>query len=99
MELLRISWSTNPHDSASQRLKVRLGQLRPNWQQVAGNEEGLSRHLQAAQTRHAVSVAQGSICNPAVLPFLFCVVSGLYSVRIEFPDRRKDKRSGKCRRA
>ena len=49
----------NPHNSARQRLEISLRQLRPNTQQVAGDEEGFSGHLQSAQTRHDLSVAQG----------------------------------------
>ena len=61
--------STNPHNSASQGLEVHLRQLGSHWQQVAGDEEGLPGHLQSPQPRHSVSVAQGSICNPAAFPF------------------------------
>jgi hypothetical protein len=44
--------STNPHNSARQGFEVHFRQLGSHWQQVAGNEKGLSGHLQAAQTRH-----------------------------------------------
>jgi hypothetical protein len=56
---------TNPPHSTSQRFEVGLGQLRSNAQQIAGNEEGPSGHLESAQTGHDVIVAQGLNFNPA----------------------------------